>query len=74
MPINNSKSLTEKYAEMDLNSVKVYARKEGIEEYRSAFRLLMEGRCSSTENLTELGITPIIASEAFDDFEEISAM
>jgi hypothetical protein len=32
MPINNSKSLAEKYAEMDLNSTKAYARKEGIAE------------------------------------------
>jgi hypothetical protein len=74
MPINNSKSLAEKYAEMDLNSTKAYARKEGIEEYRSAFRLLMNGRCSSTEDLTELGIEPVVASVAFDDFAEISAM
>jgi hypothetical protein len=83
MPINNSKSLAEKYAEMDLNSIRAYARKEGIEEgikegikesieeYRRAFRLLKESRCSSVENLTELGIDPVIAGLAFDDFVEI---
>jgi hypothetical protein len=32
MPINNSKSLTEKYADADFNAVKSYERNEGRDE------------------------------------------